>query len=778
MNELDWDYQMGYSKDSKAYKQGQKTRQRSLRKEQRYFEKDKLDGVPIWISNFKIGPHGVGVHQKTGTLYTYSNTNGSNGIWQKAKAMKANEAHFNTKTTLLVANELSRRAKAVLKRATMAGLFQASLEHAQALSGEVRMYETEEPPQTDPETGMPDLSSGFFNMLEELRQRDQTVLGDNYQKLAEMYKEHLYENIPLPLQEEKDDRVEEEGLLTPKAIVRKEVDEFVPSYMQLLNAMLLSTPFNAANIPPAACVSQQSITNEAMDGILMAQSEGSPRLLRIELMAKARDRKLESDRLVTVPSWWVFWAPLFFGIFCLCIFCVEVSVVSNSLLLFAEATVGARDLFAGQQLSYVLRDYVAYGIAVVVSAWTLRSALLSVFAAQFEMEATLYERKDAAVNSMYKAWNDPDCLHWSFLRRYAPNFIGRHLSWKPILANDLVEMKLSCSKILGTWTWRLAKLDMNEAIKRGSIGYTELQQLMWTLQGTQVDEKVTANMSARSNRKQATTAAREQKAKAKKKRYKKRAKRSKAAWRAYMIPVHLRQNMTARSRPGVPPKRSTAHGASTTTEQDMSNDFVVNNDSDNDEETAGWESDDTGSDGNGDGDGDESDGPNDEDNDETVETIKFPVSKLWMDSFCKLPVNQDDDDDDDNGTQKRTSRISAMQAGLARIASPEGLQAIASGAPPAASAAPSSPEPQEKRKGKQGKKKTVDDMFREAGYTLIRRKTHYIYRRIVQNRDGSHRKQTVTRSKTPRNQGNADKKTLADMKRHDRALADEGMQKI
>jgi hypothetical protein len=203
------------------------------------------------------------------------------------------------------------------------------------------------------------------------------------------------------------------------------------------------------------------------------------------------------------------------------------------------------------------------------------------------------------------------------------------------------------------------------------------------------------------------------------------------------------------------------------------------NNSGNGEETAGWESDDSGGDGvsDGDGDGDRSNDSKDEDVNKTLETIIFPVSLSWMETFINLPVNQDDDD---NSSKKSRSRIGDMHAGLARIAPAEGRQAIASGAPPptrpssaASSAAANTPEPKEKGGVKQGKKKPIKKVLQENGYTLKREKKHYILTRIVKNKDGSHKKQTVTRSKTPRNQGNADKSTLGDIRRQNRELADE-----
>ena len=160
------------------------------------------------------------------------------------------------------------------------------------------------------------------------------------------------------------------------------------------------------------------------------------------------------------------------------------------------------------------------------------------------------------------------------------------------------------------------------------------------------------------------------------------------------------------------------------------------------------------------------------------QTISFPICKT-VDAFLNLPVHQDDD----NGAaaaanNNKSDRVSDMSAGLERITSAASLRAIANGtatapAPARVPAAKGARTTRAKKKGKQAKKKTVKETFAEAGYTLKRQKKHYVWSRIIKGKDGFVVKQTVTTSKTPRNQGNADKKILSDIKRQNRAIAKE-----
>ena len=86
---------------------------------------------------------------------------------------------------------------------------------------------------------------------------------------------------------------------------------------------------------------------------------------------------------------------------------------------------------------------------------------------------------------------DPNEAHWEMLRQIAPaGATQRYLRWKPPIDNDLSELKAKCSTILGLWTWRLARADMEESLKQGSIGQAQLQQLMWNLSEAQADVKV------------------------------------------------------------------------------------------------------------------------------------------------------------------------------------------------------------------------------------------------------------------------------------------------
>ena len=368
-------------------------------------------------------------------------------------------------------------------------------------------------------------------MLEFLRGRDAAVLEDNHANLTKQYIEHLAENIPSPHVGEIDGGTSGD---LPRAIVRKEVEAFVPAYMQLLRAMLVSTPLTAANVQPAVSVPQETITNEAMEGIMEERGASSTRLLRVELVAVARARKLESDRLVRVPAMWETSVLLLCGVLFAGVLYVECMTITLAI------TMVFRDYLAHYTMDLLAFDtesraffVVVFVCSMLVSAWTVKSFVLP--ADVTDEAATLTERKDSFVKALYKAWYvttlaralflpricsrtlmgcgslpfslyadvrssddviafrryDPNEAHWEMLRQIAPaGATQRYLRWKPPIDNDLSELKAKCSTILGLWTWRLARADMEESLKQGSIGQAQLQQLMWNLSEAQADVKV------------------------------------------------------------------------------------------------------------------------------------------------------------------------------------------------------------------------------------------------------------------------------------------------
>lgn len=768
VDELNWD---GVNTSTRKYRQGQKQRKSSGSMKEAFRRQAYLSNVgllagkvreeKVWITNFKVNVHGVGIQTGTGgqgdKLFVWSKS--LHGGWQEAIADDPKDETFIAKATVLAAHDVSHRAKAALKRASSKALVGASLEHAQALSGEIRMYKTEgkvDFSDVDLETGFPTKLPEYFSMLEHMRQRDADILNNHYVELSERYTDHLVENMPPPpphLDELKEMASPSElDNLTPTAMLRKEVEEFVKAYMRLLNGMLVSTPINAASVQPAALVPQRTISNEAMEGVFVFQGEGSPRCLRAELVAKARERLFESDRLVKVPSSWAMQALL--SCVTACVFLLYLEFLTLTALIAA----------AGQaNEAYRLSNTVAYCITAGMCYWTSASWWQALPSKTLDQAATFSERKDAFVYTLYKAWYNPEETHWEFVRYHAPKFISRRLYWKPVLENDLAEMRFTCSRILGIWTWRLAKQDMEESIELGSIGSSKLFQLMSNVKEAQADEKIAARMSASSTNPNAAT-------KSMNKKKKRMLMKKKSVWKS--------NEAKKRS----PAAAATQKGGVDVSKAQQVDDGAVgegDNGGGTSEVVSGWETDNDHDNDDDDDEIDETDVDGETVDGKTVrQTISFPICKT-VDAFLNLPVHQDDD----NGAaaaaaNNKSDRVSDMSAGLERITSAASLRAIANGtatapAPARVPAAKGARTTRAKKKGKQAKKKTVKETFAEAGYTLKRQKKHYVWSRIIKGKDGFVVKQTVTTSKTPRNQGNADKKILSDIKRQNRAIAKE-----